>query len=563
MREFRWERPAAGGRWGDRSTGRDAAAGVLSAAAAALLDSVVGPPGYVPAAGATEGLSLVDVPASRLSAADVSMLTGLLGESYVSVDDALRAAHSHGLSYSDVVAARAGGVVGRYVDAVVAPSSADLVLALLEWCSARRIAVVPFGGGTSVVGGVSVPVADAASFSAVIAVSLAALDALLAFDAESALVTVEAGMTGPVLERLLAARGFTLGHFPQSFARATIGGYIAARSAGQASTGYGRMDEMVEAVSLATPVGAFAAGRGPSSAAGPSLLRLVQGSEGAFGIVTSASLRVRPLPTVRRYVGYMAPSFDAGVAAFRGMVRAGCTADVMRLADSDETATTMAMSGPTGVAGAAFSRYLSARGVTSSAGCLMILGWEGTDAGFVSARARAARSVLSSSGVVSLGSRVGSSWEKHRFDGPFLRDTLIDSGYLVETLESAASWSALSSLASLVRSSLAESLAAYAPYVMAHISHVYDTGASLYFTVLAQQPAEVSVWTAAKAEVTSVLVSAGFTVSHHHGVGRDHRAGLEQEDGELGIAVLRSVKSVLDPAGIMNPGVLIAGGVDS
>ncbi|MBU6313336.1 MAG: FAD-binding oxidoreductase, partial [Actinomycetales bacterium] len=382
----------------------------------------------------------------------------------------------------------------------------------------------------------------------------------LDLDTTSAIVTVEPGITGPRLEALLGARGFTLGHLPQSWQRATIGGYVATRSAGQASTGYGRSDDMVESLVVATPRGTLELGTGPSSAAGPDLRGLFVGSEGAFGVITRVGLRVRRLPTERIYEGVLLPDFAAGREAFREAAQSRTAADVMRLSDGDETRTTLLMSAPGGVAGAALDRYLRLRGVESTRASLAILGWEGIDRDAVRARRSATWRALKRHGAVSLGRRAGESWRRHRFEGPFLRDALMDAGYLVETVETATSWAQLPALHDAVDVSLAHALGPPpGPYVMSHISHVYETGASLYTTVIAvaDQGDPVGQWSRAKRAVTDAICEHGGTITHHHAVGRDHAPWLIREIGPLGMDVLESVKSGIDPSSVMNPGVLL------
>ncbi|HEY0637243.1 MAG TPA: FAD-binding oxidoreductase, partial [Pseudonocardiaceae bacterium] len=297
-----------------------------------------------------------------------------------------RAACAGGLSYLDLLAHHVGG--GPVLpDAVVLPAGPEQVSGVLAVCRAHDVAVVPFGGGTSVVGGVT---ALRGPKRAVVALDLRRLDQLVHVDPVSRQATLRAGLRGPDAERLLAARGLTLGHVPQSFERATIGGFAATRSAGQASGGYGRFEDMVVGVRLATPAGDWDLGGAPASAAGPDLLRLVLGSEGAFGVITEVTVRVRPLPTHRRYEGLVLDGWARGTEAVRALAQDRVLADVTRLSDADETDLGLALAG--GARTALVRRYLRARGVTEP--CLLVLGWEGTSAADVAARRAAARRVL-------------------------------------------------------------------------------------------------------------------------------------------------------------------------
>lgn len=492
----------------------------------------------------------VAVPASRLTHEQAAGLAAIVGEENLATDDATRRRHTGGLSYLDLVARRTDRLVPP--DGVVAPEDSAEVGRVLAFCEANGVDVITFGGGTSVVGGLR---AGNLAWPTV-ALSTERLADLIDIDTESHRVTVGAGMTGPELEGLLAPRGLTLGHFPQSWRRATIGGYAATRSAGQSSSGYGRSDDMVESMLVVTPRGPLRVGRVAASAAGPDLRALMVGSEGAFGVITEVTLRVRSAPSSHSDTGVVFADYRAGVNAFRELVQAGEPADIMRLSDPEETATTLATSAPRGRAGEALERYLRLRGVTTPS--LAILGWEG-DRASVAARRVGALRVLRRNGGVSLGPTVGSAWRRHRFDGPFLRDDLMDAGYLVETLETATRWSRLielrEALASVLRASLDDG--GPGPFVMSHVSHVYDTSASLYLTVIARAAADPAAqWRAAKAAATDAIVARGATITHHHAVGRDHAPWLADEIGDLGVDVLRAVKGVLDPVGIMNPGVL-------
>ncbi|MFI0432772.1 MAG: FAD-binding oxidoreductase [Candidatus Nanopelagicales bacterium] len=527
-------------RWG-RGDG-----GGLSPQTAAFLSAQVGP-GNPQSAPVWDD---VRVPATRASGEDVQALADVVGTAHVDVSDDGRRRRAGGLSYLDLVARRADAISAP--DVVVLPGSAAEVAAVLRVAEDRGLAVVTFGGGTSVVGGLRTGAIE----RPVISLDTGRMADVLDIDAESMLVTVGPGIIGPDLERILATRGLTLGHFPQSWQRATIGGYAATRSAGQASTGYGRSDEMIESIELVTPRGTLQAGRVERSAAGPDLRGLVIGSEGAFGVITRVTLRVRPLPSSTSYTAVVFGEYHRGVAAFRELAQRRTTADVMRLSDPEETQATLAMSAPGGKAGAALDAYLRAR--RRSTPSMAILGWEG-DRATVAARRLASLRVLRHYGAVSLGPTVGGAWHRHRFDGPLMRDSLMDAGYLVETLETATTWSRLTDLRQSVREALTSALSTggRSPWVMSHISHVYDTSASLYVTVVtpaADDPA--GQWRAAKERASDAIAAAGATITHHHAIGRDHAPWLAAELGPVGVHLLRAIKAQLDPAGVLNPGVL-------
>jgi alkyldihydroxyacetonephosphate synthase len=372
----------------------------------------------------------------------------------------------------------------------------------------------------------------------------------------SRVAVFQAGVAAPVAERLLQAHGFTIGHVPQSFERATIGGFAATRSAGQASCGYGRFEDMVEGVRLATPRGDWRLGVAPASAAGPDLRQLVVGSEGTFGVITEVAVRVRPVPTVRRYEGFVLDGWTSGTDAVRALAQSRVLADVTRLSDPIETDVALSLSG--GWKTAALRRYLALRRITEP--CLLILGWEAASPGELRTRRTATLRALRGLRLVRLGRPAGKSWLHGRFAGPRQRDALLDLGVCVETLETCTYWSKLDELRAAVRDALLRELSApgRTPVVACHVSHAYETGASLYFTVIVprDEADPAGQWSRAKAAACAAIGPLG-TITHHHAVGVDHAPYLAAEIGPLGLDVLRAVKGTLDPAGILNPGKLM------
>ncbi|NGN64611.1 FAD-binding oxidoreductase [Streptomyces sp. A7024] len=502
--------------------------------------------GVTPPAAPPARLAEVKVPPSRLAddARDrIAAAAG--GAEHVHTDAEARIRHTRGKSTPDLLRIRAGDA-GAAPDAVVLPGSHDEVLAVLRACAELGVHAVPFGGGTSVTGGLA-PTGD----GPFIALDLRRMDRLVTVDEISRTAVLEPGLRAPEAERLLAERGFTLGHFPQSYEWATIGGFAATRSSGQASAGYGRFDEMVVALTAATPAGTLELGRAPRSAAGPDLRQLLLGSEGAFGVITSVTVRVRPLPEARTYEGWRFPTFAAGSAALRRLAQDGPLPTVLRL--SDEAETMVGLARPQAMGG-------SASGVSLEPdGCLVIAGYEGGE-DETADRRDGAHAVLRGCGGEYLGEEPGSGWEHGRYAAPYLRDSLLGAGALAETLETAGFWSSLPQLYEAVRAALTDVLTAEGtpPLVLCHVSHVYETGASLYFTVVSAQAADpAATWDRAKRAAGDAIAAHGGTISHHHGVGTDHRPWYDGEAGALGIAALRAVKDALDPAGVLNPGVLL------
>src|SRR5690606_35824780 len=379
----------------------------------------------------------------------------------------------------------------------------------------------------------------------VVALDLRRLDRLLALDPVSGTATLGAGVTGPRAEELLAAHGMSLGHFPQSFEYASIGGFAATRSSGQASAGYGRFDDMVQRLRIATPSGELDLGRAPASAAGPDLREVFLGSEGVFGVITDVTVRVHPIPETVVHRAWSFSDFAAGAAALRALVQCGAAPTVLRLSDEAETGLNLARAGDVGG--------------EPVQGCLAVTTFEGR-ADAVAVRSALAADLLRAAGGRVLGAEPAAQWEHGRFAAPYLRDALLDVCVLCETLETATTWANIDRLRAAVTTALTESLTGQGtpPLVMCHISHTYPTGASLYFTVVAKAlPEPIEQWTRAKTAASDAIVAAGGTITHHHAVGADHRAWLPDEIGELGARVLSAIKRELDPVGILHPGKLI------
>lgn len=467
-------------------------------------------------------------------------LTAIAGAEHVLDDDVARARHTRGKSTFDLLRQRAGDLADA-PDAVVLPGTHDEVVAILQACSEARVAVVPFGGGTSVVGGLE---PARAGFDGVIALDLRRLDRLVALDEVSRTATLEAGLRGPQAEALLGARGFTIGHHPQSFEYATIGGFAAARSSGQASAGYGRFDERVVGMTVATPTGTIELGRAPKSAAGPDLRQLFLGSEGVLGVITSVIVEVRPVPVERVYEGWRFASFAQGTAALRALAQDGPLPTVVRLSDEAETAVNLTTP----------SELLA----NAAGGCLAITGYEGTPEEVAGRRERASAVLRELGGEHD--PTAGQHWARDRYKGPYLRDALLDAGALVETVETTTFWSGIERLYTDAIAALRSALEGQGtpPIILGHISHVYPSGASVYLTVAAAQLEDpIAQWSVAKRAVSDAILEAGGSITHHHAIGIDHREHYLRQIGPVAAGALRAVKADLDPAGILNPGVLL------
>lgn len=522
--------------WGDPALAKD-----LPLAVRALLPTIVGrirrpePPVV---------LSDVVLIPSALTEGDHAALAAIVGDDAVRTDPESRIRHSGGRSTPDLLRLRTAHQDAP--DAVITPADHDEVLAVLGFCSEHAIAVIPFGGGTSVVGALA---PERGGHRAAIALDLRRLSGLLHFDEVSGEARFLAGTTGPEAERLLSEHGFELGHFPQSFLYATLGGFASARSSGQNSVGNGRFDAMVTALRVATPTGEVVLGGAPGSAAGPDLMRLFLGAEGTLGVITELSVRVHRLPEARRFEGWTFPDFSTGVEALRRVAQLGAGPTVIRLSDEAETGIGLAQHGRVGKA--------------LAKGCSAITIFEG-DAAIAAERHERTARVLTDAGGRATGPAAAEEWADGRFGAPYLRDALLDHGAFCETLETATVWENISRLKAAVTDAIRAGFAEQnsKSLVLCHVSHVYPTGAALYFTIIGNlRGAMLEEWTLIKARVNDAILAHGGTISHHHGVGRDHAPWLAREIGEGGIRLLRAVKNELDPSGIMNPGAVLPAAV--
>ncbi|HZV72499.1 MAG TPA: FAD-binding oxidoreductase [Conexibacter sp.] len=459
-----------------------------------------------------------------------------------------RVRHAYGRAYRDVVRGFRGQIE-HAPDVVARPRDESEVEHVLAWAAATGAAVIPFGGGTSVVGGVEARVGD--RHVGAIALSLAALDRVLEVDAVSGAARIQAGALGPRLEQQLAPHGLTLRHFPQSFQLSTLGGWIATRAGGHFATGETHIDDLVESIRAITPVGGWESRRLPGSGAGPSPDRLLLGSEGTLGVITEAWVRVRPKPAERASRAVRFADFAAGAAAVRAVVQAGLAPSNCRLVDAREAALTFAGDG---------------------AHALLVLGFESSvPSQPLSERMAAALALCrehggtwdepAAAGDAARGGAVG-SWREAFLRAPYLRDTFVAMGVLSETFETAITWERFGAFCEAVkaatRAAVREACGAEG-IVTCRITHAYADGAAPYFTVLApaHRGEEVAQWDAVKRAAADAIISGGGTITHHHAVGRDHRPWYDAQRPEPFAAALRGAKAAVDPAGLLNPGVLI------
>jgi alkyldihydroxyacetonephosphate synthase len=466
-----------------------------------------------------------------------------------------RLLHARGQSLPDWVALRSGRI-GVVPDGVAYPESSQDVLALLRFSREVDARVIPYGGGSSVVGHIN----PLPGTRPVLTVDMRRMNRLQRFQPTSMLATFGAGVNGPELEAQLRAHGSTLGHYPQSFEFSTLGGWVATRSAGQQAFGYGRTEAFFAGGRLETPLGTMnLPAEAPASASGPDLRELVLGSEGRLGILTDVTVRVHPLPAKEQFWGVFFPDFAAGSEAVREMAQIGLPLSMLRLSTATETRTTLLLAGHERLI-QAMERMLSLRNVREQK-ALLLLGASGSERTVRAAR-REALDVAGVYGGVNLGSALGNQWQKGRFHYPYLRNTLWEMGYAVDTLESATSWDCVPQLIQAVEEGLRHALhdEGERVYPFTHLSHIYSSGSSVYTTFLFRQAPDPETtlrrWRRLKQVASEAILANRGTISHQHGVGIDHAIYLPAEKGELGMSLLRALGRELDPDAMMNPGKL-------
>ncbi len=458
-------------------------------------------------------------------------------------DDYQRALHAYGRSYADVVRSFRGRF-DHPPDVVLRPRNESDVTAVLDWCTRHGVAVVPWGGGTSVVGGVEA--AGCEDYAGVVTIDLKALDRVLEVDPVSLSARIQAGATGPGLEEQLGGHGLTLRHFPQSFELSTLGGWIATRAGGHFATLYTHIDDLVESIRALTPAGAWESRRLPGSGAGVSPDRMLIGSEGTLGIITEAWVRVRPRPIHRAAAAVRFQDFMRGAEAARGLSQSGLYPTNCRLIDAREAEVTGAGDGTHAVLVLGFESagHDVEPLMTTALQCCADHGgtWERRGAGGGS------------------GGAVG-SWREAFLRAPYLRDVFIAIGVLSETFETAITWErfpafherVLSSVRDAVRDTCGEGV------VTCRFTHVYPDGPAPYYTILApaRRGAELEQWAEIKRVASEAVIEGGGTITHHHAVGRAHRPWYDRQRPDPFADALRAAKRALDPTGTLNPGVLI------
>lgn len=473
----------------------------------------------------------------------------------LSTDSFERLCHATGKSYYDLLRLRSGHL-DRYPDGVLFLEKKTDLTALFADAHTYGVTLIPFGGGTSVVGGIeAVTLHD----RPVLVVDLSRLSQLVAIDDVSRTATFEAGVFGPALESALNAKGYTLGHFPQSFEFSTLGGWAATRSAGQNSTKYGKIEKLVTALEVYTPQGVIRTQPLPAAAVGPSLNELLVGSEGLYGIITEVTVKISPVPEQLQFISAFFRDFDSGVTYIRQMIQNGLKPSIVRLSDNTESSLFINAHLSSGWKRRLLTRWFQYKKLGDSP-CLLLLGIEGKREEVAWQQAHI-RQLLKAHGGVLIRKNMGQAWKKDRFSMPYLRDPMMDDGLVIDTFETATTWTELGTLYQAVKRALGtwQAQSKEALLLGCHLSHTYGDGASLYFTVIGHQRSghEVAQWREIKSVATDVIVNHGAALSHHHGIGHDHRPWMNQAYSDLSLNVFKTIKDTLDPQSLLNPGKLL------
>lgn len=474
----------------------------------------------------------------------------------ITTDAAERVLHARGQSLPDWIALRSGEIE-TFPGAVAYPENDAQVRELIQYARAAGIVLIAYGGGTSVVGHIN-PERDLSTLT----LDLSRLNQLYELDASNRLATFGAGITGPDLEAKLRVRGYTLGHFPQSWEYSTLGGWIAARSTGQQSYYYGRIENLFAGGHVETPLGELELPCLPASAAGPDVRQIILGSEGRAGIITRATVRIRPVPEFEAFYAGVVRDWETGVKLVRELAQARVNSSMLRLSDADETRANLALAGHANAVNLAQS-VLDSMGYGAEK-CMLLYGVTGTRRETSRVR-REMENALRACNGLPVPFLIGDTWRKSRFRTPYLRNTLWEMGYALDTLETAVPWSRVAQIASDLKSALRYGLQSENEIVLvfAHLSHVYADGASIYVTYAfrrAATPQEtMRRWERLKSTASHVVVAQRGTISHQHGVGVDHAPFLIGEKGALGVLAIENSLRAFDPYGMMNPGKLTRG----
>jgi alkyldihydroxyacetonephosphate synthase len=501
-------------------------------------------------------LDAIELPEARVDEPFLTKLRSVLSSSQISEDKKERVIHAYGKGFRDLFRLR-HGLANAVPDLIVYPESEREVCLTIRAAADRDVVVIPFGGGSNISGCLERMDSERVTVS----LDMRRMRRVLEADRHSCTARIEAGIFGPDLEQQLGKYGLTLGHFPDSFLHSTLGGWIATRSAGMQSDKYGKIEDMVIAVRMVTPEGVLVTRTVPKSSNGIDVNHFCIGSEGTLGVITEATMRVHPRPESRIVSGYLFPDFESGIAAMHECMRQECMPAMARLNDPDKTALSLAFRPPgstlSHAAGNLFKAYLRVKGFVLPRACLMLTAVEGRR-NEVARRLSQTEAIYQKFNAVSMGEKAGKSFEATKFDFPHIRDFLLDRDVTTDVSETSTVWSNILPLyretIDAVRASVLES--GVRPWTGCHISHTYQSGASVYFTFGFKQQSgnEMKQYLRVKRAAQQSFIDHGATLSHHHAVGTEHLPWLAADISSLGVQAIAAIKNAMDPANIMNPG---------
>ncbi|WP_371740948.1 FAD-binding oxidoreductase [Frigoribacterium sp. CFBP 13729] len=496
------------------------------------------------------------VPASRASAEVLDSLVQIVGPGHVDQGDHDRVVHTYGKSIRDLIRIRAG-ILERVPDLVVYPADEAEVQQIVDLAVASDVVLIPFGGGSNIVGSLEpMPTEE----RTVVSLDMGRLSKVLDIDEDGGLARIQAGGQGPDLEEQLNARGWTLGHFPDSFTHSTMGGWVATRSSGMQSDKYGDIADITKGLRVVRPGGVLAIRAVPSASTGPSLREMIIGSEGRLGVITEVTAQVHRLPEKREILAYLFPSWHDGLAAMQAIAESDARPSVTRVSDAHETAfsfaTSKASTGISKVVNDALPKVLKAKGWDVDAMCLSFIGYEGSPEHVAQTQKAVAKIVKANKGM-GVGKGPGKLYDQKKFDTPYLRDFFMDHGGAADVSETAAPWSKLRAVSSRVYAAANQAFdqIGVQGWIMGHLSHSYHSGACLYFTFAFEHGEQAEAeYDVVKHAIQQAFIDTGATVSHHHGVGLEHQPWLAQDVSPEGVAVMQGLFDSADPGRVFNPG---------
>ncbi|WP_144718915.1 FAD-binding oxidoreductase [Agrococcus jejuensis] len=503
----------------------------------------------------------IDVPASQAPDALLGELRGAIGDEHVVLDDLDRVVHTYGKSIRDLIRVRAG-ILPRIPDVVAYPGDEDDVTRIVQVASAANAVLIPFGGGSNIAGSLE---PTASETRPIISVDMGRMRLLVDIDEPAQIARIQAGALGPDLEAQLNAKGWTLGHFPDSFTHSTLGGWVATRSSGMQSDKYGDIAEITRGLRVVRPDGTLVIRAMPNASTGPSVREMVLGSEGRLGIITEVSVQVHRVPEERVIHAYFFPRWNVALGAMQAIAASDAAPSITRVSDARETAFSMSTSKVrTGtsriLAEEVLPRIMKSKGWDLDEICMSFIGYEGSPAHVRRQRA-AVEKIVKAYGGMGVGTGPGVLYDQKKFDTPYLRDFLLDRGAVADVSETVAPWSRLLELydATVASANAAYERIGQPGWIMCHLSHSYHSGACLYFTFAwVAGGDEITEYETVKSAIQQSFVDHGGAISHHHGVGFEHAPWLEQDISAEGVTVMRGLFAASDPQRILNPGAIVA-----